>query len=95
MSTVSVAVCPMNVSEVVAWRIEIVVARGVSTATTAGFANPVVSTVEFGSSVATSLLTVFLPVVAFGLVLAVLAWMLRGKRKPAEEQPPIASSPAT
>lgn len=71
-----------------------VVTRGVSTATTAGIANPVISTVEFGSSLVASVMMVLMPLVAFGLVLCVFAWMLRGKKKPAAEEPPIARSPA-
>ena len=71
-----------------------VVTRGVSTATTAGMANPVVSTVEFGGSLITSVVTVLMPVVALGMVLVVLAWMLRGRRKPATEESPVASSTA-
>jgi hypothetical protein len=57
-----------------------VVARGVSSMTTAGMANPVLSTVEFGGSLVASVVTIMMPFVAFGLVLGVLAWMLRGKK---------------
>lgn len=66
-----------------------VVARGVSSLTTAGMANPVLSTVEFGGSLVASVMTILMPAVAFGLVLCVLAWMLRGRKpkKPAEESP--------
>ena len=71
-----------------------VVTRGVSTATTAGIANPVVSTVEFGGSLVTSVATVLMPLAALGLVLCILAWMLRGKKKPTTEEPPIANSTA-
>lgn len=57
-----------------------VVARGVSSMTTAGMANPVLSTVEFGGSLVASVVTIMMPFVAFGLVLGVLAWMLGGKK---------------
>lgn len=72
-----------------------VVARGVSSMTTAGMANPVLSTVEFGGSLVASVMTILMPAVAFGLVLCVLAWMLRSKKPktPAEESP-AAGTPA-
>lgn len=57
-----------------------VVARGISSATTAGFANPLVSTVELGGAVTTATVSVLMPVIALVLVFAVLVWMLRGKR---------------
>jgi hypothetical protein len=47
-------------------------ARMISTATTGGLANPVVSTVEAASSTALSLLAVLWPIVAFVFALAVL-----------------------
>jgi hypothetical protein len=67
-----------------------VVARGVSSLTTAGMANPVLSTVEFGGSLIASVMMIMMPLVAFGLVLGVLAWMLRGKKV----KSPAADSPA-
>ncbi len=67
-----------------------VVVRGVSSLTTAGIANPVISTVEFGTSLVASVMTIMMPLVAFGLVLGVLAWMLRGKKN----KTPVADSPA-
>ncbi len=50
-------------------------ARLASTATTAGFANPVVSSVETGTSIIVSALAIFAPVVAVVLVLFLL-WIL-------------------
>ncbi|HAV61083.1 MAG TPA: DUF4126 domain-containing protein, partial [Verrucomicrobiales bacterium] len=54
-----------------------VVTRGISSATTAGFANPVVSTVEFAGAATTAAVSVLVPAVALVLVFAVLVWMLR------------------
>jgi len=72
-----------------------VVARGVSSLTTAGMANPVLSTVEFGGSLVASIVTILMPAVAFALVLFVLAWMLRGKKaKAPTEETPAAGTPA-
>jgi len=42
--------------------------RLASTATTAGFGNPVISTIETGTALITSIVTIFLPVVGFVLV---------------------------
>jgi arylsulfatase A-like enzyme len=49
--------------------------RGASTATTGGLANPVVSTAELGGSVATSVLSIAVPVVA-GLLVALAVFIL-------------------
>jgi len=57
------------------------VGRGVSTATTGGLANPVVSAVEFGGSVLTSVLAVLVPVLAFVLVCAMLVWVASRLRR--------------
>jgi hypothetical protein len=46
--------------------------RLASTATTAGIANPVVSTVETGTALVTSIVTIFLPIVGFILVLIIV-----------------------
>jgi hypothetical protein len=54
------------------------VTRAASTATTGGLANPVVSTVEAGSSFGLSLLAVFIPLVAGLLAIGLLFWL--GKR---------------
>jgi hypothetical protein len=52
--------------------------RAASTATTGGLANPVVSTVEAGSSFGLSLLAILLPVIA-GLITIVLLFWLSSK----------------
>lgn len=49
--------------------------RGVSTLTTAGFGNPVVSTAEAGGSLVLSLLAIVAPLVALGLVIVFLAFV--------------------
>ncbi|NNE06701.1 MAG: DUF4126 domain-containing protein [Xanthomonadales bacterium] len=54
-----------------------VVARGASTATTAGAGNFVVATTELGGSVATSVLAVLLPVLAAVGVLVLIAFAMR------------------
>ena len=54
------------------------ITRAASTTTTGGLANPVVSTVEAGSSFGLSLLAVFLPVIA-GLITIVLLFWLSSK----------------
>jgi len=46
--------------------------RLASTATTAGIGNPVVSTIETGTAIVTSIVTIFLPVVGFVLVLLIV-----------------------
>ena len=46
--------------------------RFASTTTTAGFGNPVVSTVETGTSLVMSIFSIFLPVIAFVLVILIL-----------------------
>jgi hypothetical protein len=45
--------------------------RLASTATTAGIGNPVISTVETGTAVVTSIVSIFLPIVGFILVLII------------------------
>lgn len=45
--------------------------RLASTATTAGIGNPIVSTIETGTALVTSIVTIFLPVVGFILVLII------------------------
>lgn len=60
--------------------------RGASTLTTAGFGNPLVSTVEAGTSVGLSLLAVVMPVIAFLFVIALALFAgrrLRRRRAPA------------
>jgi len=50
-------------------------ARLASTATTAGIANPVISTVETGTSIVMSILAIFIPILAIILVVFI-GWML-------------------
>jgi hypothetical protein len=71
-----------------------VMTRGVSTATTAGLANPVVATVELGGAVTTALVSVVMPLVAFAMVFGLLVWMLRGKVvRNAPSQPTVSGQP--
>jgi hypothetical protein len=53
-----------------------VILRGASSAATGGLANPAVSTAEAGGSTAASLLTVFSPLIAGGLAIALAAFLL-------------------
>jgi len=75
-----------DLSPVITWALAIIAGGGTaaaisgtssatrltSTATTAGFANPVVSTVETGTAMLMSVFSIFLPVVGFILVLITL-----------------------
>ncbi|QNN23935.1 DUF4126 domain-containing protein [Planctomycetales bacterium ZRK34] len=54
-----------------------VATRALSTATTGGVANPVVSTGENGSAVVMSILAIVIPIVVAILVLVVLIWAIR------------------
>lgn len=54
-----------------------ILVRAASTATTAGVGNPAVSTAEAGLSVGLSLLAVFLPILAVGMVVVLLFAVLR------------------
>ena len=49
--------------------------RAASTATTGGLANPIVSTVEAGSSFVLSLLAIFIPVLAGLITIILLLWL--------------------
>ena len=51
--------------------------RLTSSTTTGGIANPVLSTTEAGASFSLSTLAIFLPVVAFLLVLLLIIWVVR------------------
>jgi len=53
------------------------VTRVTSTTTTAGLGNPVLSSVELGSSVTLAAMAVFIPVIAGIVVLALLIWALK------------------
>ena len=50
-------------------------ARMTSTATTAGIANPIVSTVETGTSIVLSILSIFVPIIAI-LLLIFVFWLI-------------------
>lgn len=58
-----------------------VVVRGISTASTGGLANPVVSTVELITSVLGTVISLILPAAAFILVLIAAALILRGRAR--------------
>jgi hypothetical protein len=58
--------------------------RGLSTLTTAGFGNPIVSSLEAGGSIVTSLLSLVAPVLALFLILVFLGvafYKLNGRRR--------------
>ena len=75
-----------DLSPVITWALAIIAGGGTaaaiksaagatritSTVSTAGFGNPVVSTIETGTSVIMSIVSIFLPIIAFILVLFVL-----------------------
>ena len=65
------------------------VTRGASTLTTGGLGNPVIATIELGSSIVTSLLAIVIPVVAI-LVVALLIFLFSKVlfRRPARSQIP-------
>lgn len=72
-----------------------VVTRGVSTATTAGLANPIVSTVELGGALTTALVSVIMPLVALAVVFGLLIWMLRGRvTRSGGDKAPATGTPA-
>ena len=54
-----------------------VLVRGASSFTTAGLANPVVSTVELGAATITSILFLLAPIVAVTAVLVLMAMVVR------------------
>jgi hypothetical protein len=57
------------------------VTRLASTATTGGFGNPIVSTLETGSSIVMSIVSLFIPVLAFVFVLVLLSIVFRIYKK--------------
>lgn len=75
-----------DLSPVITWSLAIIAGGGTaaaisgsssatritSTATTGGFANPIVSTVETGTSLVMSIISIFLPFLAFILVIIIL-----------------------
>jgi len=65
-----------------------VFARGASSLTTGGLANPLLATIELGGSVVTSLLAVWVPIVAIALM-AVVIFFLGRKFLFKKKQPPV------
>ncbi len=93
-----VAACVQDVDPLLKWSLAIiagggtaatvqsmtVVARGTSTATTGGAANPVVSTVEAASASAFSVVTILVPFLVgalFLLVLGLIVWRVVARRR--------------
>ncbi|MFK7782787.1 DUF4126 domain-containing protein [Psychroserpens sp.] len=84
-----------DLSPVITWALAIIAGGGTaaavagssgatrlaSTATTGGIANPVVSTIETGTSVVVSILSVFAPIIAFVLVIIILYIIFRLYKK--------------
>lgn len=68
-----------------------VAVRGVSTATTGGIANPIVSTVEWIGALVVSILAILLPVFVAGLVILMLIWVARwvSRKKQELKQAPL------
>lgn len=68
-----------------------VAVRGVSTATTGGIANPIVSTVEWIGALLVSILAILLPVFVAGLVILMLIWVARwvSRKKQELKQAPL------
>ena len=60
-----------------------VVARAISTATTGGFGNPLIATIELGGSVVASIVALLAPLMVVALIFAVIAFLTyRGLRRP-------------
>lgn len=90
-----------DLSPVITWSLAIIAGGGtaaavagssgatrlVSTTTTGGIANPVVSTVETGTSVVMSVISVFAPILAFIVVLVILYVIFRLYKKIRTTQP--------
>ncbi|MCB0382858.1 MAG: DUF4126 domain-containing protein [Psychroserpens sp.] len=90
-----------DLSPVITWALAIIAGGGtaaavagssgatrlVSTTTTGGIANPVVSTVETGTSVVMSVLSIFIPVIAFIAVLIIFYLIYRLYKKIRPSQP--------
>lgn len=85
----------MNLDPIITWSLAIIAGGGTATAiktssattrltstvTTGGLANPLVSTIETGTSVTMSLLSVFIPIIAIVFVLTVLLFLRKIYRK--------------
>ena len=88
---VVMAACVTDMSPLLKWTLAVVAGggaagavqaltvtgRGTSTATTGGLANPVVSTVEAGSSAALSVVSVLVPVLVGAVVVVILGLLVR------------------
>jgi hypothetical protein len=70
-----------------------VLARGASTMTTGGLANPLIATIELGGSVVTSTLLVLVPLVGIALAALVLYFLIRkaARGRSAAAVPPVIS----
>lgn len=91
-----------DLSPVVTWALAIIAGGGTATAikgnasalrltssaTTGGLANPVVATVETGTSVVMSIASIFLPVLAFIFVLAIFFGIFKFYKKLRKKKPP-------
>lgn len=90
-----------DLSPVITWALAIIAGGGTaaavagssgatrlaSTATTGGIANPVVSTIETGTSIVMSILAVFVPIIAFVVVIIILYLIFRLYKKIRPSQP--------
>ena len=86
LDTIAIPLATIAGTAVITWSLAIIAGGGTaaaikssagatrlaSTTTTAGFGNPVVSTVETGTSLVMSIFSIFLPVIAFVLVILIL-----------------------
>jgi hypothetical protein len=70
-----------------------VLARGASSITTGGLANPLIATIELGGSLATSTLLVLVPLVGIALAAVILFFLVRkaARVRSAAAIPPIIS----
>lgn len=57
-----------------------VMTRGLSSVATAGLANPIISTLELGAAITAATVSVLMPLLALVFLLAIVLWMLRGRR---------------
>lgn len=57
-----------------------VMTRGLSSVATAGIANPIISTLELGAAITAATVSVLMPLLALVFLLAIVLWMLRGRR---------------
>jgi hypothetical protein len=63
-------------------------ARPIVTGTTAGIANPIVSTAEDVLSIVVAVLAIVVPLLALLLLIGVLIWFIRRRRRRGQEAPP-------